>query len=411
MSQMKIQNFGPIKQGYTESGGFFDIKKVSVFIGNQGTGKSIIAKLIAAFTWIEKALVRGDYDRKWFERKGRVRKPFLGYHRLENYNFDDAVIEYRGEAYSFVYKDDILKIDETNGNYELPQIMYVPAERNFISYVKTPKELKISSASLLDFLAEFDNAKLNMKQAVTLPINNVDLEYDRLNDILNLRSQDYKIKLMDASSGFQSFVPLYLVSDYLANSVGIQGESKGNIMTVEERNRYKKGIEDIWKNENLTDEQRSIALSTLTSRFNKSVFVNIVEEPEQNLFPNSQRTGLTSLIKLNNMCHGNKLLLTTHSPYIINFLCIAIQADILKNKINTAKNKQELLEKLEKVMPAKATISANDVAVYQLNDEGIFSALSTEYDIPSDNNYLNDFLKEGNELFDALLEIEEEIQS
>jgi predicted ATPase len=69
MSKIKIKNFGPIKEGYQENDGWIDIKKVTVFIGNQGSGKSTVAKLISTFTWIEKALVRGDYTKKWFERK------------------------------------------------------------------------------------------------------------------------------------------------------------------------------------------------------------------------------------------------------------------------------------------------------------------------------------------------------
>jgi predicted ATPase len=408
---MKIRNFGPIREGYIDNDGFFDIKKVTVFIGNQGSGKSVVAKLISTFMWIEKALVRGNYEKKWFERKGRLRQQFLDYNRLENYNFEYATIEYQGEAFSFLYKDDVLKIAERNGNYELPQIMYVPAERNFISYVKKTKELKISSRSLLDFLTEFDNSKQRIRETVRLPINNIDLDYDRLNDTLNLKTRDYKIKLMDASSGFQSFVPLFLVSDYLANYTVKQRNSKENIMTMEERNRYKKGVEDIWKNEILTDEQRNIALSTLSAKFNKSVFISIVEEPEQNLFPESQKTALESLIKYNNICDGNKLIMTTHSPYIINYLSIAIQAYTLKNKITGLKNRQELLVRLEKIVPLDATVSPVNVVVYQLNDAGKISKLPAEYDIPSDNNYLNNFLKEGNELFDALLEIEEELPS
>ncbi|MDR1938396.1 MAG: AAA family ATPase, partial [Tannerellaceae bacterium] len=90
MSKIKINNFGPITDGWV------DIKKVSVFVGNQGSGKSTIAKLISTFTWIEKALVRGDYDKKWFERKGinRFRSQFLPYHRLDAYLNPDSIIEY-----------------------------------------------------------------------------------------------------------------------------------------------------------------------------------------------------------------------------------------------------------------------------------------------------------------------------
>ena len=53
MSKIKIKNFGPIKEGYQEDDGWFDIKKVTVFIGNQGSGKSTIAKLISTFNQTE----------------------------------------------------------------------------------------------------------------------------------------------------------------------------------------------------------------------------------------------------------------------------------------------------------------------------------------------------------------------
>jgi len=66
MSRIKIRNFGPIKNGFEAYEGWIDIKKVTCFIGNQGSGKSTVAKLISTFTWIEKALVRGDYNKKWF---------------------------------------------------------------------------------------------------------------------------------------------------------------------------------------------------------------------------------------------------------------------------------------------------------------------------------------------------------
>ena len=59
MSKIRIQNFGPIKEGYQDNDGWLDVKKITVFIGNQGSGKSTLAKLISTMTWIEKALVRG----------------------------------------------------------------------------------------------------------------------------------------------------------------------------------------------------------------------------------------------------------------------------------------------------------------------------------------------------------------
>lgn len=417
MSRIKVKNFGPIKSGHDADDGWIDIKKVTVFIGTQGSGKSTVAKLISTFSWIEKALVRGDYDKKWFEKKNKLKNQYLNYHRLENYfktningNYD-TVLEYEGEAYSFRFENGSLIISEiSNKNYLLPQIMYVPAERNLITYVKTPKELKLSSESLKEFLTEFDNAKNEIKGLEKLPINNTDIEYDRLNDTLNLKGEGYKVMLTEASSGFQSLVPLFIVSKYLSNSVRKQSESNKEPMSSEELQRFKKGVKDIWSNNSLTDEQKRVALSVLSSKFNKSAFINIVEEPEQNLFPYSQWQMLQHLLSFNEMNRGNKLIMTTHSPYIISYLSVAIQGKYLENKIKEAKSGKELLSKLYNLTPEKSLVSSNDVVVYQFDEQdGCIKKLVNVDGIPSDDNYLNNRLAEGNYLFDSLLEIEQEI--
>ncbi len=413
MRQIRIKNFGPVRQGFTENDGWMEVKKVTAFIGNQGSGKSTVAKLISSFSWMEKALVRGDFDKKWISRKNKLKNQFLRYHRLDHYfknnGHGETLIEYRGDAYYLRYEQGLLYIeDRNNGPFELPQIMYVPAERNFISYVRTPKELKLSSESLLEFLTEFENAKDGIKGLLRLPINNVDVEYDKLNDSLNLKGDGYKIRLTDASSGFQSLVPLYLVSRHLALSIkGQTNAEEGNQMTVEEIERFKIGVADILSSE-MTDEQKKVALSVLSSKFNKTAFINIVEEPEQNLFPSSQWKMLQSLLAFNNLNAGNQLIMTTHSPYIINFLSIAIQGYSLMGKIGKSANRQEAINKLQELVDFAALVPAEKVVVYELDEtNGTISELPMTYGIPSDKNYLNNMLAEGNHLFDQLLEIEE----
>lgn len=408
MSSIRIHNFGPVKKGYQDNEGWLDIKKVTIFTGNQGSGKSTVAKLISVFTWIEKALVRGDYDKHYFEKGNKFKNQHLSYHRLENYlhtnGLHTSTVEYRGDAFHMRYKNGALSIEETDHtSYPLPQIMYVPAERNFIAYVKTPKELKLSSASLKEFLTEFNNAKNELKSGLQLPISNTELEYDKLNDILNLRGDDYKVKLTEASSGFQSFVPLYLVSHYLAHSVKRQSESK-EPMSIEEMQRFKKGVEDIWNNDSLSDEQKRIALSVLSAKFNKTAFINIVEEPEQNLFPVSQQKMLYSLLGFNNMNEGNKLIITTHSPYLINYLTLAVKAHALKNLLTS----EEAINKLQQIVPLQSTLYAEDLAIYELQEkDGTIRKLSTYNGLPSDSNELNERLDETNELFAQLLELQQ----
>ncbi|WP_311325579.1 AAA family ATPase [Capnocytophaga sputigena] len=403
MSSIIIQHFGAIKMHNAP----IEIKKVTFFIGNQGSGKSTVAKLIATFMWIEKALVRGDYDRKWFERKNRFKNTFLPYHRIENYLKENTFIQYKGEAYIITYENEFLKFAEKkNNNYSLPQIMYVPSERNFIAYVRSPKELKLSSEALKEFLTEFDNSKEIVKN-LELPINTINkviLDYDKLNDTLNLKGEDYKykykIKLTEASSGFQSFVPIYMVSNYLVNTIKKDSGIKVS-MSGEEINRFRKEIEQLYKDKHLSDEQKRIAISVLPQKFNKTSFINIVEEPEQNLFPTSQRNMLYSLLKINNEISANKLIITTHSPYLVNYVSVAVEAGKLKQGVTAEKEEQ-----LNKIVPISSVVNSDDLAIYQLNEKGSVELLESYEGIPSDENFLNDEIGRTNELFADLLDLQ-----
>ena len=392
MSSIIIQHFGAIKMHNAP----IEIKKVTFFIGNQGSGKSTVAKLIATFMWIEKALVRGDYDKKWFERKNRFKNTFLPYHRIENYLKENTFIQYKGEAYIITYENKFLKFEEKkNNNYSLPQIMYVPSERNFIAYVKSPKELKLSSEALKEFLTEFDNSKEIVKN-LSLPINKAMLDYDKLNDILSLKGEDYKIKLTEASSGFQSFAPIYMVSNYLVNTIRKNSGIKVS-MSGEEISRFRKEIEQLF-----TDEQKRIAISVLSKKFNKTSFINIVEEPEQNLFPTSQRDMLYSLLKINNKIADNKLIITTHSPYLVNYVSVAVEAGKLKQGVTAEKEEQ-----LNKIVPISSVVNSDDLVIYQLNEkEGSVELLDSYEGIPSDENFLNNEIGRTNELFADLLDLE-----
>lgn len=410
MNKIKIKNFGPIREGYQSDDGWMDIKKVTLFIGNQGSGKSVVAKLISTFTWIEKALTRGDYDKRYFERKNKLKNQYLTYHRLENHfpKPDNAVIDYRGESYNMLYENGNLTItDANNGSYSLPQIMYVPADRNFMANVRTPKALKQISPSLSEMVTEMINAGQAMKSPMLLPVNEETyVEYNKLNDIFYIKGKDYRIKLTEASSGFQSIVPLLLVSWYLSDSVQKQSANAKELLTSEQRERFRKRFKEINDNPNLTDELKRIALSELGKEFTKTAFINIVEEPEQNLYPSSQRGMLNSLTAFNNINRGNKLVMTTHSPYLINYLTIAVKAHLLKDRVRTP----ELEKKFHDIIPKNSTIHPNDLVIYELNEkDGTIIRLMDYNGLPSDENYLNQQLAESNELFAQLLEIQQSL--
>ncbi|WDF67605.1 AAA family ATPase [Sphingobacterium oryzagri] len=405
MSKLKISDFGPIKGGYQEDDGWFDVKKVTVFIGNQGSGKSTVAKLYSTMCWIEKALVRGDIREKDILRKGQF-ITYCSYQNIDDYFKPETVVEYRGRAFHLSYKNEEITIlkNEQNG-YSFPKIMYVPAERNFISAVRNVKNLKGLASTLYTFSDEFIRAVEDLRAPLDLPINNVKFEYQKLNQLSSIVGDDYKIKLSTASSGFQSFVPLYIVSKYLAETLKNKNSHAVRELSIEEENRIKNEIEQILSNQNLSDEVKQASLAYLSSRFSYSSFINIVEEPEQNLFPSSQRSILNSLLGFNNIAENNQLVLTTHSPYLINYLTLAVKAGAIKENLA-----DDAISKLAEVVPSGSTIFADDLVVYELNElNGTMTKLETYKGLPSDENKLNDELGESNELYARLLEIQKRV--
>jgi ABC-type lipoprotein export system ATPase subunit len=411
MSKIKIKNFGPIKEGCRENDGWIDVKKVTVFIGNQGSGKSTVAKLISTMSWIEKAMVKGILLQDELNIYNRFLKQ-LAYQRIDKYIQDNTVIEYHGRAFSFTFKNSGFKaIKSTSNGYLLPKIMYVPAERNFLSTVDRPDKLKNLPNALYTFNDEYDAAKYLYASGIELPINKVNFEFDKLNKITHIvdPEKNYKIRLSEASSGFQSTVPLYLVTKYLSDSLTAEEDPSIKENSLEEQKELEKEMKLILEDTQIVSEIRHAYLRQLSAKRRPVCFLNIVEEPEQNLFPSSQQKVLYELIKYANTTEGNRLIMTTHSPYIINFLSIAIQGAYLKNEI-LKQNKSELLKKLEAVIPQKSLIDSLHVAVYQLDEKnGVISKLPSPEGIPSDKNYLNQSIRKGNELFDSLLEIEEEL--
>lgn len=399
MRKIEIHNFGPIKEGYIK------IKKVTVFMGNQGSGKSTAAKLISTFAWIEKFLFRFGTTVKQSEQKIKADfKKSLEYHRIESYLKDDTEIVYYGDCYRIKYKNGKITTIKNGENYQLPKITYFPAERNFISSIKKSKEsngFKLWSQSLQEFKEIFQEAKENLKSgdSIHLPISGTSIEYNQLNDILYVKGEDYKIPLSDSASGFQSFVPMYIVSEYLSK-ITEREQDMGN----SEREMFIQQSSEILNNPNYTQEQRNILLSRLAGGINIQSVFNIIEEPEQNLFPSSQRNMLFELLKFNNASDKNNLIITTHSPYIIGNITLVIKASALYNKY---KDNAEKLSKISAIIPEQSAVNFNDVVIYEFDDKtSTINELEHQYGIPSDNDYLNNALGDTNDLFCDLLDLE-----
>ncbi len=395
---IRIRHFGPISES-----GELEIKAVMVFCGQQGSGKSTIAKLISTCSWIEKALARKEITRKDLSAKS-FRERYCGYHYLNNFFKEHKTyIRYQGERIELTYKDNSLTVIENeSGNYHMPQIMYVPAERNFMLAVEQAEKIRNLPPSLVTLQQVFKKA-MNASDYV-IPIGGFSVHFDKLNKITWLHGKDYRLRLNEAASGLQSVIPLVVVSDFLSLMVE-KGES--HEMSAEELDVLQREVTNILKDKKLTTPLRRFLIEGLNKRYRNECFLNIVEEPEQNLFPLSQRDVLHKLLAVFNSNPLNGLIITTHSPYIIDELSLAVKAGTINDAPLSIKGKKAI----KKIIPIESCLSTDKLTVYEIKDDGCVVQLHDYDGIPGDDNYLNTLLMESNERFNQLLEIEDVYQS
>ncbi|MBB1140572.1 AAA family ATPase [Myroides sp. WP-1] len=411
MHKIKIKNFGPIKEGFLDKEGWMDINKVTVFIGNQGSGKSTVAKLIATFMWLEKALIRGDIDAHVMTFSNFIE--LLRFHRIENYFSPSTTLEYIGAVYTIHCTNEIILINKHHHTFvEQPKIMYVPAERNFLSAI--PNINKVSNliiGSLQYYAVEYRNAQLTQEgKPLLLPINNTQVIYDPTIDETFIEFNEGKrLKLTEASSGFHSLVPLVWVTQYLLNFLKQGDENLLKLLSPDHTIRRNKELNTLSLGIALDNYDEKVIREKekqINGKYIAKHLINIVEEPEQNLFPSSQRLLLNQLLAYNS--GNNQLIMTTHSPYLVNYLTLAIEANKLKEKM--LDSSVELRNRLYDIVPLDATLAADDLIIYQLDETtGTITKLKTYNGLPSDENYLNDGLAETNELFSKLLALEDEL--
>lgn len=336
MQRLIIHNVGPIKD--------VDIclKKVNVFIGPQSSGKSTIAKIISFCSWLEKN--KHELEGSFLFANSVIEK-MVGYHRMEGYLSADSRIFYRGDNIAFAYNwpdDEAVPLEWDEGEYNVsgvvknevlffradrltnPKVLYIPAERNFVSVVPNLQKYDESKDFLQGFIMDWFEAKRSFKKENALGLLDLGMEYYSDSDEDFVRMNDGKIiRLRNASSGLQSVTPLLIVSDYMTNDL----YAKERPFSVEEQDVLNKLLHSLaiesFPTSDVEDLKRRLKGFLQGKVYTHTQFV--IEEPEQNLFPREQYMLMEHLASIVNHGKKHRLTISTHSPYIINFLNVLLR--------------------------------------------------------------------------------------
>lgn len=353
MKHLIIKDVGPIKE--------IDIlfNRFNFIIGPQGSGKSTIAKILSTCEWIEKE-VATTRDEKAVESGESFKALIENFHNMEDY-FDkrnNSYVLFETDYIFIEYAQRNLQVRlKKENNYYRQKICYIPAERNMVTLPEL-NGYEFKTTNIRSFLFDWYRARefYNPENKADVLGLGVQYYYDaskiNKNDrIQHVNGATYDISLSNSSSGLQSVIPLFIMLQYYSSQYfeeydfknSFEQEIKAKKMRsaltreialakyspgydekevpdlikkmYEELHRGKAHVVQIF-------EDYSAACDRLLIP-NRTTF--IIEEPEQNLFPFTQIDLLESIVALCSKEHEHGFTITTHSPFILNYLNVLIK--------------------------------------------------------------------------------------
>ena len=367
MASLHIKNFGPISDSTQ-----IEITPLMIITGRQSSGKSTFMKVLCFCRWIEKKIMLSTEDiEDQYTHQNRFINELKSFHRLnDEYCRSDTELKYDGDTISIEYAGTnsdakiIRKKSFIEKRYN-SKLCYIPAERNLVSAIRNvDKAYKDTERDVLfNFIYEWDEAKPPYTSTHPLKLSSTgDFSYVNKSgaDIL-VRKDGSETPAFYASSGMQSIMPMDVLTNYVTDCVG--GKAS---LSMHERNEISK-IND------------RLALRRLTYQ-SAQLFI---EEPEQNLYPESQKLVIMNVVRLvkkalEKGAEQSMALMTTHSPYVMSVVNVLLMAATVTEK----GLKQNVINE-DYILPASS------ISGYYINKQGIFQNI-LDSEIPMLNgNYLD----------------------
>lgn len=361
MKHLVIKNLGPITAVDME------LNRFNVIIGPQSSGKSTIAKVISTCEWIEKE-VATLMKPKAIPDGPAFKKTIEEFHKMENYFRKDnsSFISYETDVISLVYeKGELNVVLKDESIYSRQKICYIPAERN-VGSLPELGDYRFKNTNLRSFLFDWDQARDSYTPEHKVDVLDLGYQYyydknreEKKDRIQHVNGITYDISLSDSSSGLQSMTPLFIMLSYYTHQYLSEYSIKSSMVDENKLRETRVAVLDKYILSKLNPNYKTEDVRQMLDEFNKqwreleprarelydgydkalkrlttpTRITYIIEEPEQNLFPDTQVAMLRFLLRT---ClqgdHG--FTITTHSPYVLYALNNCLLAWLVKGNLD-----------------------------------------------------------------------------
>ena len=406
MTTIAIKNIGPIKEVVTIS-----LNKINVFMGPQSSGKSTIAKIISFCTWVEKDVATNQSLSEYEDNKTYFRERLESFHKIKGYFNSDSYIRYKSEVVDILWENEECSISWVDRYaYKRSKIAYIPSERNMVILPEARKS-EFGNTNIRSFLFDWFEARKKYSDKNKLSVLNLGVNYyyvegseeDHIRG--NNNDSEYDILLSSASSGLQSITPLIAIIEYLTK--WIYDEDTISFELDERRQRvnrilaeekvlkpyYDKVYLPIEDRQDLTNsfneklhekEEKAVKYFDEYKTISNSLFKTtnsqfIIEEPEQNLFPEAQRDLVYYFLQKCLNREENRLTLTTHSPYVLYALNNCMMAGLVRDKMEA--------NELSKLKCNQSKINPIDISIYEIREGVVRGTIQGKDGLISDNYF------------------------
>lgn len=404
MKRLTIDNIGPIK--HVE----LDLKRINVIIGPQSAGKSCILKIACFCAWAEKR-IQLEQSQNGFNDAEYLEENLIGFHKLDGF-FEkgrDAKFKYVTDHLWFQYEYDKDNDAFTWGwnktghwKYRRTRVSYIPAERNVIAAIPNWMEVSMKYNNIRNFISDWMLTRSYYNKEHKLDILGLGVKYyfDEKSGQDFIELEDGKpLNFTNGSSGIQSAVPMLVYLGYLFENQYLSGQY-GKISTDTENEeilnhiyekKYKRGLKKYMETNHafigkigmskraFKNEREYAECKRLFESYTKTWKSDIyLEEPEQNLFPQTQVELIYDLLRRSE-AHQDNIFIATHSPYILYALNNAMLAYYVKDTI--------LDEVKDEISCLNVSCNPEQVSVWQIK-EGYLQGIDMKNNTIQDSKHL-----------------------